>query len=94
MYKRQPETDDTKELARQLGVDYARVLEHDGRADPGAAIALGVSRVDTSHQLIFGDDDLMLVRHLPLAWAKVDNGADVVSSSYQLAGADLSLIHI
>ena len=30
-----------RELARRLGVDYARVLEHDGRADPGAAIALG-----------------------------------------------------
>lgn len=85
-----PDNDDTKDLARQLGVDYARVHEHDGRADPGAAIALGVSRVDTSHQLIFGDDDLMLVRHLPLAWAKVVGGADVVSSSYQLAAADLA----
>ena len=29
----------------------------------------------------------MLVRHLPLAWAKVDNGADVVSSSYQARGS-------
>lgn len=43
-----PDNDDTKDLARQLGVDYARVHEHDGRADPGAAIALGVSRVDTA----------------------------------------------
>lgn len=84
-----PDNDETEQLAHALGVDYLRVTEHDGITDPGAAIVLGVQNVDTKYQAIFGDDDVMLPRHLPVAAEKLDQGFDVVSCSFQVG--DLSL---
>lgn len=84
-----PDNDETELLARSLGVDYLRVAEHDGRRDPGAAIVLGVQHVDTQYQAIFGDDDVMLPRHLVAAVDKLEQGFDVVSCSFQVG--DLSL---
>jgi hypothetical protein len=80
-----PDNDDTKDMARELGVDYLRVEEHDGLADPGAAIKLGVESVDTTYQTIFGDDDIMLPRHITAASEMLSEGYDVVSSSFQVA---------
>lgn len=84
-----PDNDDTRDVAAALGVDYLRVEEHDGRKDPGAAIVLGVQSVDTKYQTIFGDDDIMLVRHLRLAHETLRDGWDVVSSSFLVTDADL-----
>lgn len=84
-----PDNDDTKDVAAHLGVDYLRVEEHDGRKDPGAAIVMGVQSVDTKYQTIFGDDDIMLVRHLRVAYELLRDGAEVVSSSFMVTDEDL-----
>ena len=73
-----PESDETRAAAAAIGVDYARVAEHDGRQDPGAAIVLGVSLVDTRYQTIF------------LAWTQLQSGHQVVSSSFQVTDEDLN----
>lgn len=85
-----PDNDDSLAVAERLGVEYVRVLEHDGRADPGAAIVLGVQQVRTKYQTIFGDDDIMLPRHLTAAWEKLAEGYDVVSSSFTVTDAHLT----
>jgi hypothetical protein len=84
-----PDNDETEQMARTLGVDYLKVPEHDGLRDPGAAIVLGVQNVDTQYQAVFGDDDVMLPRHLVAAVDKLEQGFDVVSCSFQVG--DLSL---
>lgn len=84
-----PDNDETERMARALGVDYLKVQEHDGLRDPGAAIVLGVQNVDTQYQAIFGDDDVMLPRHLVAAVGKIEQGYDVVSCSFQVG--DMSL---
>ena len=84
-----PDNDDTRDVASHLGVDYLRIEEHDGRKDPGAAIVLGVQSVDTKYQTIFGDDDIMLVRHLRVAHELLREGAHVVSSSFTVTDQDL-----
>lgn len=87
-----PEDDLTKDLVTALGVDYLRVEEHDGRKDPGAAIILGTSHVDTEFQSLFGDDDIALIRHLPTAFEKLATGEfDVVSNSFHVADSRLSV---
>ena len=77
----------TRAVAERFGTRYHRIVEHDGRRDPGVAIATGVQRVETSHQLLFGDDDAKLPMHVSTAMSFVDDGADVVSTSYQLTDA-------
>ena len=85
-----PDNDNTRDVAAHLGVDYLRVEGHDGRKDPGAAIVLGVQSVDTTYQTIFGDDDIMLVRHLRVAHELLREGWDVVSSSFMVTDEDLA----
>ena len=77
----------TRAVAERFGTRYHRIVEHDGRRDPGVAIATGVRLVETSHQLLFGDDDAMLPMHVSTAMSFVADGADVVSTSYQLTDA-------
>ena len=77
----------TRAVAERFGTRYHRIVEHDGRRDPGVAIATGVQLVETSHQLLFGDDDAMLPMHVSTAMSFVADGADVVSTSYQLTDA-------
>ena len=77
----------TRRVAERYAVRYHRITEHDGRRDPGVAIAAGVQLVETSHHLIFGDDDAMLPMHISTAMRLVDGGADVVSTSYWLTDA-------
>lgn len=84
-----PDNDETREVAQRLGVGYLRITEHDGRADPGAAIVYGMQHVDTTWMTIFGDDDVMLPRHLPAAWEKIQEGHDVVSVSFVMVDSDL-----
>ncbi|WP_418060574.1 glycosyltransferase family 2 protein [Pimelobacter simplex] len=85
-----PDNDDALEVTRRLGADYVRVEEHDGRKDPGAAIVLGVQNVTSTYQTIFGDDDIMLPRHLTAAWELLQDGYDVVSSSFTVVDARLA----
>ena len=77
----------TRAVAERLGTRYHRIVEHDGRRDPGVAIATGVQLVETSHHLLFGDDDAMLPMHVSTAMPFVADGADVVSTSYHLTDA-------
>jgi hypothetical protein len=84
-----PVIDSGAQVCRDLGVDYLRIAQHDGLADPGAAILLGVQNVDTTYQCIFGDDDVMLPRHLSAGYAMLSEGYDVVSCSYQVTDEDL-----
>ncbi|AQP50488.1 glycosyltransferase family 2 protein [Tessaracoccus flavescens] len=86
-----PDNEDTRDLARQLGVDYLRVVEHDGRLDPGAAIKLGFSRIDTEFQTLFGDDDITLPRHFRSALDLIGEGADVVSNSFHITDSELNV---
>lgn len=79
------EDEQTLELVRALpSVDFLRVEEHDGRNDPGAAIAFGVAHVDTEYHALFGDDDIALPRHFVAAAPLMAAGNDVVSSSFHL----------
>jgi glycosyltransferase involved in cell wall biosynthesis len=84
-----PDDGATRAVAADHGVRYHRIEEHDGRRDPGVAIAAGVQLVDTEHHLVFGDDDAMLPSHVTAALRHVLDGADVVSTSYWLTDADL-----
>lgn len=88
-----PTNDETRHLVAGLpGVDYLRLTEHDGRNDPGAAIIAGMAAVDTAFSTIFGDDDMMLPRHFVLAAQKIEDGCDVVSSSFSFVDAKLKFI--
>jgi glycosyltransferase involved in cell wall biosynthesis len=82
-------TDSTRRLAEELGVDYARVPIHDGRANPASAIAYGMNLVDSRFYSIFGDDDIMLPRFIRAHVAALDAGADVCSTAYVMTDADL-----
>jgi Glycosyl transferase family 2 len=86
------ETDSTRRVAESLGVDYVRIAEHDGRFQPGSAIRLGVSKVDTPYYTIFGDDDIMLPRHLPLHLRNLRDGIDVSSASFHITDSSLTLV--
>ncbi len=77
----------TRSVADRYAVRYHRITEHDGRRDPGIAIATGIQLVETSHHLVFGDDDAMLPMHVSAAMSLVEGGADVVSTSYWLTDA-------
>ena len=79
----------TRAVAERHGVRYHRIEEHDGLRDPGVAIATGVRMVETSHHMLFGDDDAMAPSLITSALAHVDEGADVVSMSYWWTGPDL-----
>jgi glycosyltransferase involved in cell wall biosynthesis len=79
----------TRSVAERYAVRYHRITEHDGRRDPGVAIATGVQLVDTDCHLLFGDDDAMLPMHISLAMNLVGDGADVVSTSYYLTDSRL-----
>ncbi|NUR60980.1 MAG: glycosyltransferase family 2 protein [Catenulispora sp.] len=94
-------TDSTRDLVAQLrteaaaagtavSVDYARVEEHDGRKDPGAAIALGVSLATSRYLTIFGDDDIMLPPHITTHLRNMRRGADVSAASYYITDGDLN----
>jgi glycosyltransferase involved in cell wall biosynthesis len=80
----------TRAVAERYGVRYHRIGEHDGRRDPGVAIVTGVQMVETSHHMLFGDDDAMTPSLITSALAHVDEGADVVSMSYWWTGPDLT----
>src|SRR5256714_1715498 len=94
-------TDSTRELVASLGeaaasvgaavsIDYARVEEHDGRKDPGAAIALGVSLARSRYLTIFGDDDIMLPEHITVHLRNMRRGADVSAASYYITDGQLN----
>ncbi|NUP46949.1 MAG: glycosyltransferase [Catenulispora sp.] len=94
-------TDSTRELVTRLSeqtaaagtgvsVDYARVEVHDGRKDPGAAIALGVSLAASRYLTIFGDDDIMLPEHITLHLRNMRRGADVSAASYFITDGQLN----
>lgn len=85
-----PDNDDTERVCRSLGVDYGKVEVHDGLKDPGAAIVLGVSKVDTQYQTIFGDDDIMLPRHITAAAELLSTDIDVVSCSFRMTDDHLT----
>ena len=85
-----PDNDSTRQLVAETPhADYLRIDEHDGRADPGAAIKLGVAQVDTEYQSLFGDDEIALPRHFVAAAELIREGFDVVSSSFRLVDASL-----
>lgn len=73
-----------------VSVDYARVEVHDGRKDPGAAIALGVSLAASRYLTIFGDDDIMLPEHITLHLRNMRGGADVSAASYYITDGQLN----
>lgn len=85
-------TDDgaTRRVAEQWGARYHRIEEHDGRHDPGIPIATGLSMVDTELYQLLGDDDVLLPHALSTCLSLVEDGADVVSTSYWMADADLA----
>lgn len=85
------EDDDTRHLAERMGVDYLRIDEHDGRMDPGAAIKLGIANVDTEYYSLFGDDDIALPRHFVLAFERLGEGVDVLSSSFHVVDEHLAV---
>jgi Glycosyl transferase family 2 len=85
-----PDDGATRAVAQRFGVRYHRIDEHDGRRDPGVAIAAGVQLVDTEHHLIFGDDDAMLPSHVTAVARHLQAGADVVATSYWLTDEDLA----
>lgn len=84
-----PDGGATRAVAERHGVRYHRIETHDGRRDPGLAIATGVQLVETEHHLIFGDDDAMLPSHITAAIGHVLDGADVVATSYWVTDAEL-----
>jgi glycosyltransferase involved in cell wall biosynthesis len=86
-------TESTRELVEPMasrGVDYARVPEWDGRKDPGAAIALGVSLTTTPYMTIFGDDDVMLPEHIALHLKDMHAGYDVSAASFYVTDGQLN----
>ena len=86
-------TDSTRELVEPMaarGVDYVRVPEWDGRKDPGAAIALGVSVTTTPYLTIFGDDDVMLPEHIALHLKDMRDGYDVSAASFWITDGQLN----
>ena len=94
-------TDSTRELISAMGaeaaaagsavrVDYERVEVHDGRKDPGAAIALGVSLARSRYLTIFGDDDIMLPRHITVHLRNMRRGADVSAASFYVTDGQLN----
>lgn len=72
----------TREVAEQLGVDYVRLDKHDGQNNPASAIAHGVSLVTSPFLALFGDDDIMLPRHLVSHLELVEAGYDLVTCSF------------
>lgn len=82
-------TDSTRRVAEELGVDYGRIPTHDGRANPAAAIAYGMSLVDSRFFSVFGDDDIMLPRFIPAHLEALEAGADVCTTAYVKTDAEL-----
>lgn len=79
----------TRRVAERWGARYHRILQHDGRHDPGVAIATGVSMIDSDLYSLLGDDDALLPGGVVTVTDMIDEGADVVSPSYLLADACL-----
>ena len=79
----------TREVAEQLGVDYVRLDKHDGQNNPASAMAYGVSMVTSPFLAFFGDDDIMLPRHLVSHLELVEAGYDLVTCSFVRTDATL-----
>ncbi len=79
----------TRRVAERWGARYHRIVDHDGRHDPGVAIATGVGLVDTELHSLLGDDDALLPGGIVTVARMIDDGADVVSPSYLLADSCL-----
>lgn len=86
------ESDDdgaTRIVAERWGARYHRIDEHDGRHDPGVAIMTGLSMLDTDLYQLLGDDDVLLPHAISTCLSLVDEGADVVSTSFWRADENL-----
>lgn len=79
----------TQDVCQAAGVDYVRIEVHDGRNNPASAIVLGVSLVRSRFTTLFGDDDIMLPRHLAAHLEVVESGYDLCSGSFHLTDAAL-----
>lgn len=82
-------TDATRRLCAELGVAYDRIEVHSGQANPAAAICRGVAQVDSTWFSLFGDDDVMLPRFIPLHVEALRAGADVCTSPFHFTDGRL-----
>lgn len=79
----------TLDVCASAGVECVRIEEHDGRNNPASAIVLGVAVARSRFTMLFGDDDIMLPRHLVAHLEVAESGYDLCSGSYHLADAAL-----
>lgn len=80
---------ETQDVCVAAGVECIRIQEHDGRNNPASAIVLGVAAARSRFTMLFGDDDIMLPRHLVAHLEVVESGYDLCSGSYHLTDAAL-----
>ena len=79
----------TRDVCAAAGVEWCRIEVHDGRNNPAAAIVLGVAASRSRYTMLFGDDDIMLPRHL-VAHLEVTEGTyDLCSGSFHVTDAAL-----
>ena len=79
----------TQDVCKEAGVECIRIEVHDGRNNPASAIVLGVSQVRSEFTMLFGDDDIMLARHLVAHLEVAESGYDLCSGSFHLTDAAL-----
>lgn len=79
----------TQEVCAAAGAECVRIEVHDGRNNPASAIVLGVSRARSRFVMLFGDDDIMLPRHLVAHLEVVEQGYDLCTGSFHVTDAAL-----
>jgi glycosyltransferase involved in cell wall biosynthesis len=82
----------TRDVCAAAGAECVRIEEHDGRNNPASAIVLGVANARSRFIMLFGDDDIMLPRHLVAHLEVAESGYDLCSGSYHLTDADLRVV--
>lgn len=85
------DTMEAKAITKRLGVDYKRLPENRGLA---GALVVAFEQVDSPFYALWGDDDYQLPRWLPLHYAKMQEGFDVVAGSYWRADEDLRQLRV